>query len=270
MIWSAELDAALAAATRAAAYVLGEYASFVPIPDAPAEISTHADKAAQDMIVGDLLARFPADAVLAEEASPAFAGVPRSGPRCWVIDPIDGTRGFATKNDEFAVMIGFTLDGHPVLGVVIEPVAGRTTFASAGSGCWTRTGDGPPVRCRVSATADLAKSVLVKSHSKPGRPVSKTVAAIGPADVIETYSAGIKLALVARGKGDVYANTYPTVHDWDACAGHCLVEEAGGRVTDLRGRAVRYGIPNLPRDGLLATNGLAHDEVIRRIGNPVL
>ena len=128
MNWKAELDAALTAAARAAAYVLTEYASFVPIPDAPANISTHADKAAQDQIVGELLARFPSDAICAEEPSPKFAGVPRSGPRCWVIDPIDGTRGFATKNDEFAVMIGFTVDGAPVVGVVIEPVVGRTTL----------------------------------------------------------------------------------------------------------------------------------------------
>src|SRR5262245_8908574 len=127
MKWSVELDAALSAAANAAEYVLKEYAAFTPIPDAPAAISTHADKAAQDLIVRELLGRFPADAVCAEESTATLAGIPRSGPRCWVIDPIDGTRGFATKNDEFAVMIGFTVDGSPVVGVVIEPVAARTT-----------------------------------------------------------------------------------------------------------------------------------------------
>src|SRR5262245_41158824 len=193
MKWSVELDAALAAAGQAAAYVLQEYASFTPIPDAPASISTHADKAAQDLIVRDLLARFPTDAICAEEPSPALAGVPRTGPRCWVVDPIDGTRGFATKNDEFAVMIGFAVAGEPVVGVVIEPVVGRTTFATKGNGCWVRTGPGAPTRCRVSDTADLTQAVLVKSHSKTGRPPSKTVIALGSARVVETYSAGIKL-----------------------------------------------------------------------------
>src|SRR6478735_541656 len=134
MKWSTELDAAIAAATTAARYVLQEYASFTPIPDAPAAISTHADKAAQDLIVRDLLARFPTDAVCAEEPTTSLSGIPKSGPRCWVIDPIDGTRGFATKNDEFAVMIGFTVNGEPVVGVVVEPVPGRTTFAAKGSG----------------------------------------------------------------------------------------------------------------------------------------
>ncbi len=267
MNWKAELDAALSAASRATAYVLKEYAAFVPIPDAPANISTHADKAAQDQIVGELLARFPTDAICAEEPSPTFAGVPRSGPRCWVIDPIDGTRGFATKNDEFAVMIGFTAGGQPVVGVVIEPVIGRTTFAAAGSGCWVKVGNGLPARRRVSSTAELTKGVLVKSHSKPGKTPSKTVAALGPARVIETYSAGIKLALVARGEADIYPNTYPAVHDWDACAGHCLVAEAGGKVTDLRGRVIRYGDPKLPRDGILATNGHIHQVTLAVLGN---
>ena len=263
MKWSAELDAALAAAGKAAAYVLQEYAAFTPIPDAPASISTHADKAAQDLIVRDLLARFPTDAFCAEEPSPALSGIPRTGPRCWVIDPIDGTRGFATKNDEFAVMIGFTAGGEPMVGVVVEPVAGRTTFAAKGSGCWVRTGPGVPTRCRVSATAELSRCVLVKSHSKPGRPPSKTVSALNPATVAETYSAGIKLARVARGEADVYPNTYPLVHDWDACAGHCLVVAAGGRVTDLRGRELVYGTESKDREGMLATNGALHDSVLK-------
>src|SRR5690348_13868728 len=78
----------------------------------------------------------------------------------------------------------------------------------------------------------------------------------GPARVRETYSAGIKLALVARGEADVYLNDYVNFHDWDICAGQILVEEAGGTVTGLKGEGLRYGTPGAwQRQGLLATNG---------------
>jgi 3'-phosphoadenosine 5'-phosphosulfate (PAPS) 3'-phosphatase len=90
---------------------------------------------------------------------------------------------------------------------------------------------------------------------------------LGPARVTETYSAGIKLALVARGEADLYANSYDAFHDWDICAGHLLVDEADGRVTGLGGQPIRYATPGAwQRDGLLASNGVLHVEALRRLG----
>src|SRR5437763_10443555 len=92
-----DLSAALEAAARAGELIRREYESFVAIPDAPASISTHVDKASQELILTFLHARFPADALCAEETTPALENVPHTGPRVWVVDPIDGTRGFARK-----------------------------------------------------------------------------------------------------------------------------------------------------------------------------
>ena len=113
-----------------------------------------------------------------------------------------------------------------------------------------------PTRCHVSACAELAKATLVQSHSQnPDKP-SRYVKALQPARIIETYSAGIKLAMVARGEADIYLNTYDAFHDWDICAGHILVDEAGGRVTGLAGQELRYGLPGAwQRHGVLASNG---------------
>ena len=73
--------------------------------------------------------------------------------------------------------------------------------------------------------------------------------------MIETYSAGVKLARVARGEADVYINTYAEFHDWDIAAGHILVEEAGGQATGLAGETLRYGEPGAwQRRGLIAAN----------------
>jgi 3'-phosphoadenosine 5'-phosphosulfate (PAPS) 3'-phosphatase len=86
--------------------------------------------------------------------------------------------------------------------------------------------------------------------------------------VIETHSAGIKLALVARGVADLYVNHYAAFHDWDICAGHILVEEAGGKVTGLRGEALHYGTPGAwQRSCLLASNGVLHAAAQARCGD---
>src|SRR5206468_12106592 len=116
-----------------------------------------------------------------------------------------------------------------------------------------------PVRCIVSTTTTLRDATLVQSHSKRGE-TSGPVAVLQPKSVRETYSAGVKLALVARGEVDLYVNTYDAFHDWDICAGQLLVEEAGGRVTGLAGQELRYGLPGaLQTNGLLASNRRLHD-----------
>lgn len=260
-----ELAAARAAADAAGRIILNLYASFERIADAPSSISTQADRDAQDAILNHLAARFPGDAYRAEESTPTLARLLRHGPRLWVIDPIDGTRGFAMKNGEFSVMIALCVDGEAVVGVVAEPAGGRATYAVRGAGCWCDDGRGARA-VRVSRVADLSGATLTQSHTKPQRGPQRAVVALAPRRVLETYSAGVKLALVARGEADLYPCDYDALNDWDLAAGHVLVDEAGGRVTDLRGRPIRYGSePPAPPFGVLATNGLLHDTVLARL-----
>jgi 3'(2'), 5'-bisphosphate nucleotidase len=261
MSFDRELSIALEAADRASDLVRREYQSFVAVPDAPASISTHVDKASQELILRYLRGRFPDDALCAEESIAGFENVPRRGPRTWVVDPIDGTRGFARKVGQFSVMIGLLVHGRPVVGVVAEPAQNRMTYARHGGGCWSHTSDATAMRCRVSRRA-LAEYVLVQSWSKPGQ-TSAPMARIKPARVVETYSGGVKLAMVARGEVDVYPNTYETFFDWDICAGHILVVEAGGLVTDLAGGEIVYQAADFSqRKGLLATNGVSHAAIV--------
>ncbi len=162
--------------------------------------------------------------------------------RQWIVDPIDGTRGFAQKNGEFSVMIGLRDGERIVVGVVLEPAKQRLTYAVAGDGCWRLDGAGPsPQRCQVSTTAEIGKALLVQSHSKNPATPTGPVRVLKPERVRETHSAGVKMALVARGEADLYVNTYTAFHDWDIAAGDVLVSEAGGKVSGLRGEALRYG-----------------------------
>jgi 3'(2'), 5'-bisphosphate nucleotidase len=153
-----------------------------------------------------------------------------------------------------------------VVGVVLEPVLDRYTYAVRGGGCWWRKGNGAPVRCSVTQNADLAAATLTQSHTKDPSKPSQAVRAFAPGRVVETYSAGIKLAQVARGEVEIYVNDYPTFHDWDACAGHILVDEAGGKVSGLKGEPLHYGNPGSKQHiGLLATNGVIHEAALARL-----
>jgi 3'(2'), 5'-bisphosphate nucleotidase len=260
-----ELEAALEAAQLAGRHIMKEYAAFVPIPNAPAEITTEVDRTAQELILRHLHDAFPADALCAEEATPGLQSATHTGRRVWVVDPIDGTRGFAMKNGEFSVMIGLLVGGEVSVGVVLEPALDRVTSALQGGGCWVREKEGKRQRCQVTKTTELSRAALVQSHSKPGKR-SEVDQALETAKVVETYSAGVKLALVARGEVDLYVNTYGKFADWDICAGHLLVEEAGGTVTELRGGAVRYGQPGFSqRGGLVTSNGVLHATTITRL-----
>jgi 3'(2'), 5'-bisphosphate nucleotidase len=262
MDYAKELDVAVEAAAKAGAYLRGAYEAFTPIPNAPASISTEADRTSQELILSHLAAAFPDDAFAAEETAAAPAPAHREGTRLWVVDPIDGTRGFAMKNGEFSVMIGLVVRGRVVVGVVSEPAFGRVTYARFGHGCWLRNGGALPTACHVTQTARLNDAVLVQSHAKKGE-TPWPVAALKPRKVVETYSAGVKLAMVARGEVDVYVNTYTNFSDWDICAGDLLVTEAGGQVTEIAGTPVRYGTPgNAQRGGLLATNAHLHEAAV--------
>ena len=150
MPYESELQAALEAVEQARPLILDAYAGFQPIPDAAASISLPVDRETQEILLRHLSAAFPGDAFCAEEATPALetlAGPGSDRPRMWIIDPIDGTRGFAVKNGEFSVMVGLVDRGQIAVGVVLEPVRERLTYATRGGGCWKRDGDGRAERC---------------------------------------------------------------------------------------------------------------------------
>lgn len=265
-MYEKELEVALEAAELAGSFLRKAYQSLQAIPDAPASITTEADRQAQEIILTRILKSYPADALCAEEETPTVAEALHLGPRLWVVDPIDGTRGFARKNGEFSVMIAFVDHGEMAAGVVLQPATSRITYSYKGGGCLRCDREGTLMHCTVNNVKELKNATLTQSHSKNKGQYSPLVQALAPARVVESYSAGIKLALVARGEADLYLNTYDAFHDWDICAGHLLVLEAGGKVTGLKGEELQYGLPGaLQKHGLLATNGLIHEEALHRI-----
>src|SRR5882672_7376938 len=122
----------MAAAVNAGEYLAKAYADFTPIPNAPSNISTEADRGSQEIILQFISGLYPNDALCAEEKTATLANAKRTGERVWIVDPIDGTRGFAMKTGEFSVMIAFVHDGRVAVGSVTEPATARRTYAAHG------------------------------------------------------------------------------------------------------------------------------------------
>ena len=264
-----ELQTVLETIRRAGEEILRRYRSFERIEDAPADISTEADKASQEMILEALHREFPGDGLCAEEASERFETEAAGAARFWVVDPIDGTRGFARKNGEFSIMIGLVEDGRAVLGAVHEPAIDRVTFAVRGGGCRVRQPfDARPRQSAVTAT-EGAPVLLTMSRSQGVEGERKMLSAFGAKAATQTYSAGIKLAQVARGEADLYLGDYLTLHDWDVAAGHILVEEAGGRVTNIEGLPIVYdgSGKSLKGKGIVASNGGVHASALETLAS---
>lgn len=220
------------------------------------ELVTAADRAAERIVVGGLLATFPEHGVLAEEGVLTSQGVAsKRGPSTWIVDPLDGTTNFVHGLPHFAVAIGLVHDGVPVVGVVHAPGLGETYFAARGQGAYRRCADGRERRLSVSATAELADALLATGFSynrnEPGRDDnSRHVAEVLPhcRDLRRLGSAELDLCYVAAGVFDGYWERY--LAPYDVAAGAVIVREAGGVVSDWQ-----LGDDWLFGETVLASNG---------------
>lgn len=225
---------------------------------------TAADKAANQAIVAGLLDAFPEDGILAEETPDSAKRLDRN--RLWVVDPMDGTKEFIKKNGEFSVMIGLAVDGRPAVGVVYQPTARRMFAASAGAGAYLETPDGRSGPLTVSDTADTRDMSVAISRSHRSERIDSVRQALGIEREVRSGSVGLKIGLICERQCDLYIHPSPHTKQWDTCAPEAILTEAGGRMTDLEGNAFVYNRTDLyNRNGILATNGRAHDEILERV-----
>jgi len=217
---------------------------------------TDADRAAHEVIVERLAALTPAIPVLSEESAKIEYSERAGWQRFWLVDPLDGTKEFVNRNGEFTVNIALIDNGAPVLGVVYVPVTGVCYLAVHGQGAWKQTGgcDRQPIHVRNYRGGH---ATVVASRSHRGDAVDKFLANLKVREgEYDTASLGssLKLCLVAEGAADVYPRLGPT-SEWDTAAAQCVVESAGGRVTDLDGQPLRYNKPNILNPWFLVTGG---------------
>ncbi|ABI57683.1 3'(2'),5'-bisphosphate nucleotidase CysQ [Alkalilimnicola ehrlichii MLHE-1] len=209
---------------------------------------TAADLAAHRCLCRHLEAATPEIPVLSEESAEVPSEERRRWARCWVVDPLDGTKEFLKRNDEFTLNVALVEDGRVVLGVVDAPALGRRYFAAEGVGAWRRDGAAATEE-RLSVASPPAEGRawrVVGSRSHPGPALQAFVDRLPAAEVVPMGSS-LKLCLVAEGSADLYPRLGPTC-EWDTAAAQCVVEQAGGRVLDAAtGEPLRYN----QRDTLL-------------------
>lgn len=271
---SVELEAAIAIARKAGAAILEHYALDIISEskiglDQRSEPVTEADREASRIIVEGLAELFPNDAILSEEEVDRSAERLASD-RVWIIDPIDGTAGFIKKDGDFAVQIGLAEGGSPIIGVVYLPAHQILYFASKGSGTFVVRGDAEPERLHVSGNTDLAQMNIAVSRDHRSPKMSRIIKGLGLRQEVGRGSVGVKIGMIAERTCDLYIHLSHRTKFWDTCGPQIILEEAGGRVTDLFGDEFRYDIGNvLNLNGIVASNGVAHDKVLDQLA-PIL
>jgi 3'(2'), 5'-bisphosphate nucleotidase len=198
---------------------------------------TLADMHSHEIIVAGLRALTPQWPVLSEEASDISFEERSTWSRYWLVDPLDGTKEFVSRNGEFTVNIALISDHVPVLGVVHVPVAETTYTGAAGAGAFRLRGSGSPQPIRVTTPAAVPLRI-VGSRSHRGDSLDQYLPRLEPYQLIAVGSS-LKFCLVAEGSADFYPRFGPT-SEWDTAAAHAVVEAAGGAVIRTDGTPLRY------------------------------
>ena len=207
---------------------------------------TEADIAADNKLKEILTSEFPEYGWLSEETRDTPDRLTKN--RVWVVDPIDGTKEFVEGIPNFVVSIGLVENGIPILGVIHNPINKDTYTATLGGGIFFN-GE----QTIIDDKTEFSKISILNSRSEthkglwePYIPHFKKLIPIG--------SIALKLAMVAANKADMVATVKPK-NEWDICAGHCLINEAGGTLLTLEGEEITYNNPKtLITPGLVAGN----------------
>jgi 3'(2'), 5'-bisphosphate nucleotidase len=229
----------------------------------PGDPVTAADRDASAMIVSALSRAFPADGILSEEKADSAERLDR--PRVWIIDPMDGTKGFIDKTGDFVVMIGLAIDGTARLGVVYQPIGNVLYAGVVGAGAWIVSASGV-VRPDMSQPPAHTGLIMAASRLHSGRTGQRVGDLLGVDGVVSSGSVGLKIALLIRRDCDIYVVANNRTHQWDSCGPDAILHAAGGKLTDLFGDPLRYNRPDSRnRAGFIASNGRIHADSITKL-----
>lgn len=251
------MDVARRAAEAGAAASLAHFRRGVRVELKPDRSPvTIADRESEAAILAVIREAFPDHAFLGEETG-AHAG---SAETRWIADPLDGTKGFTRGRGFWGPLVGLEHRGAIVAGAMALPALGEVYWAARGMGAWLRTGDGEPVRLRVSGVRDWPDATLSlgEPHVLFAPPLLERVARLATtASSARCYGDLAGCALVLRGEAEAWVEA--GVQLWDLGPLPVLVEEAGGKFTDLEGS------PALGSGSCVASNGHVHDHVLRAL-----
>jgi|TARA_B100000315_G_scaffold188911_1_gene178696 myo-inositol-1(or 4)-monophosphatase len=216
---------------------------------------TTADNAANDYLKEIINCEFPDDGWFSEETVDSPERLDKD--RVWIVDPLDGTKEFIEGVPNFVVSIAMVIDQRPHIGILYNPVTKELFSSIRRMGSWLND---EPIEC---TSLDGPKSMVIlnsRSETKKGlwSPYSdkfKELRAIG--------SVAYKLGLISAGKADIFVSLRPK-NEWDICAGHCIIEGAGGVLLNIKGETIKYN----KKDTLILPGIIAgHPDAVGKVLN---
>ena len=198
---------------------------------------TQADLAAHQILIEGLRRITPGIPIVSEEDTTSLE-IPKSAHTFWLIDPLDGTKEFISRNGEFTCNVALVSDHETVYGWVSVPVDNVVYHGGRGTGAQRvdKMGNIEMIHCQPQTNP--IRVVVSKSHSN--EETNSFVAALnGPVELVQTGSS-LKFLKIAEGKADLYPRLAPTC-EWDTAAAHAILEGAGGLITQIDGSPLRYG-----------------------------
>jgi 3'(2'), 5'-bisphosphate nucleotidase len=198
---------------------------------------TEADRRGEALIGERLRALFPGIHIVGEEDVAEAGGPDALGEAFFLVDPVDGTKAFVRGDVNFTVNIGLVVEGRPVAGAICAPATGEVWHTHAGGAVRRRFGQTSVEP--IAARAWPAEPLALVSHTMKPEALERLMAEFAVAET-RPMDSSIKLCRIAEGAADLYKRNGPTM-EWDTCAGHAILQAAGGRLTGLDGEPFVYG-----------------------------
>jgi 3'(2'), 5'-bisphosphate nucleotidase len=251
------LSVALGAIRKASVEVLGLYQNIstekinYKSDESPL---TQADIASNNIIISNLQqhSSYP---ILSEEGQDDLTRL--NSKYVWLVDPLDGTKEFISKNGEFTINIALVENNRPILGVVSVPAKNVIFYAIRGQGAFVRRDcEDKQIYCSKCNDIGSAKLSVSRSHLDPKL---KQLLEKHQISNFTPKGSAVKYCSIAEGLVDASIRKTPLM-EWDICAADCILKEAGGLITDFKGSDLKYNKKNLKfESGIIASNGCLHD-----------
>jgi len=221
-------------------YYHADYSTEIKSDDSPV---TQADIAADKFIVDGLLEIAPQIPIISEEGNKIL---PAGSHSFWLVDPLDGTKGFINKTGQFTVNIGLIENGKPTLGVIYIPTEDKMYWGSS-AGAFL---DGKPISCREAPADGL---VVAASKSHRDAHTDDYIKHLNVKKFVPAASS-LKFCMLAEGVADLYPR-FGTTMEWDVAAGHAILQAAGGIMHNPDGSEFQYNKPEFRNSGGFIANG---------------
>ncbi|MDC0153441.1 3'(2'),5'-bisphosphate nucleotidase CysQ [Nitrosopumilus sp.] len=254
-----ELDIAVKAAQEASNIILEiyqkDYNTFTKKDDSPV---TDADLQS-NKIINKILSDTKYS-ILSEEDTDDQSRLSKD--MIWIVDPLDGTSDFIDKTGEFTVMIALIQNRKPILGVIAWPTEKTLFVAQKNCGAFRYSNDKWD-KISVTKINELPKCRTVGSRHHLSNKEKDFIQKIGIED-FSSIGSSLKVGKISSGEAEAYITTTNKMKEWDTAASHCIISEAGGKMTDMLGNELTYNNKNVHHEnGILVTNGLIHDKILQ-------